>query len=130
MSPLTIFLARLIGLYALIFGLAMLVQKRAIIELLPDLVRSGPVLLLVEILGMTAGLSIVLGHNVWTGGVLPVVVTLLGWIMLVRGALLLFLSPEAKIQFIEAFRFAELFYLYAGIALALGLYLTIGGFAA
>jgi hypothetical protein len=36
-----------------------------------------------------------LGHNVWSGGALPVVVTLVGWVALIKGLLLLFLSPEA-----------------------------------
>jgi hypothetical protein len=129
MSPLTLFLAKLIGLYALIFGVAMIVQKRATVGLVPELIRNGPVLLVIEMLGITAGLAIVIGHNVWTGGALPVVVTLLGWIMLVRRVVLLLLWPEAKTRFIEAFRFADFFYLYAAFSLALGLYLTIAGFA-
>ena len=42
--------------------------------------------------------------------------------------MLLFLSPQGKIRFFEMFRFAELFYLYTGIILVLGIYLTGAGF--
>jgi len=127
-SALTIFLAKLIGLYCVLFGLAMGTQKEAMIEIVAALIRNGPVLLIVEAIGVTAGLAIVLGHNVWSGGALPVVVTLLGWIILIRGVVLLFLSPQAKIRFFEMFRYEQLFPLYVGITLVLGLYLTYAGF--
>ena len=128
-TPLTVFLAKLIGLYCVLFGLAMVARKQAMLDIVAALIRNGPVLLIVEVIGVTAGLAIVLGHNVWSGGALPIVVTLLGWITLIRGVVLLFLSPEGKVYFFEMFRFAEQFYLYAGIALVLGAYLTIAGFA-
>ena len=128
-EPLTIFLAKLLGLYCVLFGLAMVAQKEAMVEMVAALIRNGPVLLIIEVIGVTAGLAIVLGHNVWSGGALPIVVTLLGWIILIRGVVLLFLSPQGKIRFFEIFRFAELFYLYVGITLILGLFLTYAGFS-
>jgi hypothetical protein len=128
MPPLTLFLAKLIGLYCVLFGLTMALQKQAMVEVVAALMRNGPVLLIVESIAVTAGLAIVIGHNVWSGGALPVIVTLLGWIILIRGVVLLFLSPSAKVRFFEMFHFADLFYLYAGITLVLGLYLTIAGF--
>ena len=128
MAPLTVFLAKLIGLYCVLFGLAMASQKQAMVDLVAALMRNGPVLLIVEAIAVTAGLAIVIGRNVWSGDALPVIVTLLGWIILIRGVALLFLSPTAKIRFFEMFRYADLFYLYAGITLVLGLYLTIAGF--
>jgi len=111
-APLTIFLAKLIGLYCVLFGLVMVAQKEAMLDIVAALMRNGPVLLIVEVIAVTAGLAIVIGHNVWSGGALPVLVTLPGWIMLIRGVMLLFLSPQGKIRFFEMFRFAELFYLY------------------
>jgi hypothetical protein len=130
MSPPTVFLARLIGLFALLFSLSELVHKQAMIETANALVRNPPLLLMMGILGLLAGLAMVLSHNIWSGGVLPVVVTLFGWILLVRGAVLLFLSPLAAAGMIDFFRFEQLFYVYAGITLLLGLYLTYGGFQA
>ena len=48
------------------------------------------------LLGMTAGLAIVLSHNRWRGGPLPIMVTLFGWASLIKGSLLLLLSPAAE----------------------------------
>jgi hypothetical protein len=36
------------------------------------------------------------GHNVSSGGALPILVTLIGWITLIKGALFLFLPPETE----------------------------------
>jgi len=83
---------------------------------------------LLGLLALAAGLAMVLSHNVWSGGALPVVVTVIGWIILARGVVLLLLTPDAVARLFDAFRFADLFYLYAGIALLLGLYLTWEGF--
>jgi glutathione S-transferase len=47
----------------------------------------------------------------------------------VRGVVLLFLSPEAVVSLFEIFRFEELFYVYAGVTLVVGFYLTYAGFS-
>lgn len=130
MSSRTIFLARLIGLFAVLLSLSELVHKQAMVETANALVRDRPLVLLLSMIGLLAGLAMVLAHNVWSGGALPVVVTLFGWILLIRGALLLFLPPEAVAGLLDFFRFEQLFYFYVGIMLVLGLYLTYAGFKA
>ena len=130
MSPRTIFLARLIGVFALVLSLSELAHKQSMVETATALVRDRPLLLMLGMLGLLAGLAMVLAHNVWSGGALPVVVTLFGWILLIRGALLLFLPPEAVAGMMDFLHFEQLFYVYAGITLVLGLYLTYGGFSA
>ena len=57
-------------------------------------------------------------------------VTVLGWVFLIRGAVLLYLSPEATAHLVDRFRFEDLFYVYLGLTMALGLYLTVRGFSA
>ena len=116
------------------------------------LIRNPPLLLLAEVLGrsasgrrgavaddarawevrtrLAAGLGIMLGHNIWSGGALPVVITLLGWLIAIRGAVLLALPQDAVIKFFEALRYEECFYVYMGVTLALGVFLTIAGFSA
>jgi hypothetical protein len=130
MSSRTVFLARLIGLFAILLSLSELLHKQATVETAAALVRDRPLLFILAMLGLLAGLAIVLAHNVWSGGALPVVVTLFGWILLIRGALLLFLPPDAVAGMMDFFRFEQLFYLYAGITFVLGLYLTYAGFKA
>ena len=130
MSPLTIFLTKLLGLYCIIVALAMMTRKQSAVATMKALIGNPPLLLLVEVLGLASGLAMILGHNIWSGGALPVVVTLIGWMMAIRGAGLLALSPNATMKVFEALRYEQLFYFYIGATLLLGLYLTYAGFSA
>lgn len=124
----TRFLSRLFGLYCLSASLAMFAHKQAFLDVEITLVHSPALLFIVGIMTLVAGLAMVLGHNIWSGGAMPVVVTVLGWITLVKGLLLLFLSPDAAVAFWGSLHYEQLFYLYASISLAFGAYLTIEGF--
>src|SRR5260370_39589425 len=106
--PRTVFLARLIGLFAILLSLAELLHKQATVETAAALVRDRPLLFILAMLGLLAGLAMVLPHNVWSGGALPIVGTLFGWVLLIRGALLLFLSPEAVARLGRFFPFSPL----------------------
>lgn len=130
MLPLTIFLAKLLGLYCTILALAMMTRKQSIVATVNALIRNPPLLFFVELLGLAAGLAMVIGHNVWSGGALPVVVTVVGWLITIRSAGLLVLPPQTAIKLIDSLRYEELFYGYMSITLILGLYLTFAGFSA
>jgi putative exporter of polyketide antibiotics len=128
MSALTRFLARLLGLYCILVGLSMVTHKRATVETVTALAHNPPALYFAALFTLVIGLAMVLGHNVWSGGVLPVVVTLIGWLTSIRSLVLLFLTPGTAVDFLGVLRFEQLFYLYAAVSLILGVYLTYGGF--
>jgi len=130
MSPLTIFLAKFFGLYCIVLAVTMMVRKQSAVSTMRALIQSPPLLLFVELLGLAGGLAMVIGHNIWSGGALPVVITLLGWLMAIRGAALLAISPAAVMKVFEALRYEQRFYFYMGITLILGIYLTFAGFSA
>jgi hypothetical protein len=127
-SPRTIFLGKLIGLYCVLIALAMISHKQATVYTMTALVRDPPVLFFASVMAMVAGLAIVLAHNVWSGGALPVVVTLVGWISLIKGLIFLLLSPEMSVSYFEALRYGQLFYVYTSIILVIGIYLTFSSF--
>ncbi len=79
MSTTTIFLGRLLGLYLVAISVGMLANRRRTLATLDEMARSGPWMLFSGMVATAAGLAVVLGHNVWSGGALPVVVTLTGW---------------------------------------------------
>ncbi len=129
MSPRTAFLSRLIGLYLILISLSMVTHKQATAESMTALIHNPPALYVIGVIAAAAGLAMVLGHNVWSGGVLPVVVTLTGWLMLTKSVLLLFLSPEAASEFfLVGLHFEQLFYWYGAFVLVLGVYMTYAGF--
>ena len=124
MLPRTIYLGKLTGLYCLIVALAMISHKQASVETMTALVHDAPLLLFASLLAMAAGLAIVLAHNVWSGGALPVVVTLVGWISLIKGLIFLLLPPQTAVAYFEAWRYSQLFYAYISIDLVISIYLT------
>ena len=128
MSRLTIYLGRLIGLFLLIAALSMLLDRDSIIEMVTALIDDRALLLIVGLIALGVGLALVLGHNVWSAGLFPLVVTLFGWSQLLRGLLLLLLPAETQIAFFQLMRFEDFFYVYAGIPLVIGAYLTYAGF--
>ena len=127
MSRLTVFLARAIGLFTIVLVAALLMRGSAIIEASVD---DGPVMLVYATISLAMGIAMVLGHNVWSGGALPVVVTLVGWLILAKGLLLLLFEADIVSQMFDHMRYAEHYYLYLTPALIIGLYLTWAGFTA
>ncbi len=127
MSRLTAFLARFIGLFTVVLVVAFLVRGSAGVE---AAVADGPVMLVYAIISLATGVAMILGHNVWSGGALPVVVTLVGWLILAKGLMLLFVTPEALQQIFDHMHYGEHYYLYLAPSLVVGLYLSWAGFTA
>ena len=129
MSSRTIFLSRLIGLYCIVIALSMMTRRQATVETVTALLQNPSMMLIVGIITLTAGLAVVLAHNIWSGGALVVVVTLVGWITLIKSLFFLFLPPEMEAGlFLGQLHYRQLFYMYTAISLLLGVYLTYGGF--
>jgi len=96
MSPRTAFLGKLLGLYLIAVSLSMFAHPQASLEIIKEIIQDPPLLFIAGLMGVTAGLAIVLAHNVWSGGALPIIVTLFGWASLTKGMILLTLSPEME----------------------------------
>jgi len=129
MSSRTVFLSRLIGLYCFLAALSMMIRKETIIETVRALLHDSPLMFIVGILTLAAGLAMVIAHNVWSGGAPMVIVTLVGWLTLAKGLLFLFLSPEAEADlFFSKLHYERLFYVYVAISLVIGIYLIYEGF--
>ena len=129
MSPRTLFLSRLIGLYCILIALSMMTRRQATVETVTALLQNPSMMLIVGIITLAAGLAVVLAHNIWSGGALAVVVTLVGWMALIKSLFFLFLPPEMEAGlFLGQLHYQQLFYLYTSVSLVLGVYLTYGGF--
>jgi hypothetical protein len=128
MRPLTIFLSQLIGLFALVLSLAMILHRQSFVEIASEMVHDRPLLFIIGLITLAIGLAMVLAHNIWSGGVLPVVITVFGWIQLIRGLVFLLAPPDALASFFEKMNFAKVFNVAFAITFVLGLYLTYMGF--
>jgi len=130
MTDRTIYLSRLMGLFLLMLFAAELAQGPALLETAAQLLNAPALLLVTGMLTVVAGLAIVLGHNVWRGGATPVIVTILGWLMLLKGFALLVVPASRWVVMLEASHYMVLYPVTVAIALVLGGYLTFSGFSA
>jgi hypothetical protein len=125
----TAFLARLIGLFTLVMGAAVLINRRGMIAAIENLSHHPDTLLIVELIGLAVGLAIVITHEVWTS-VLGVIVTLLGWVFLLRALILMLLAPEKIAELFALVAWPQRAETYAMISVVVGVLLTIAGFIA
>ena len=131
MSTRTIYLSKLFGLYFILVALPMMIHKQAVVNMVTGLFRDPAMMFMLGLLTLAAGMAMVLAHNIWSGGAPPVVVTILGWLTLIKGFMFLFLfSEDAAGLYLGMFHYNQLFYFYMAICLVLGIYLTWGGFRA
>jgi hypothetical protein len=127
MARITVLLARGIGIFIVVVIAAFMLRG---MPLVTAAITDGPALLTYAIISLAMGVAMVVCHNVWTGGPLPVVLTLLGWLILLKGLLLLLLPAETLSRAIGQLHYGDHFYLYLAPSLVIGLYLTWAGFMA
>lgn len=128
MKPHTVFLARLLGVFTLISVLWLMLDKQATVSMIPVLLSDRLVMIVLAFVSLGAGLAIVLAHNIWSNGLLPLLVTIVGWILMIRGLLLLFLTNQQLTNIFAALQVGTLFYVYLTVPLLLGAALTYLGF--
>src|SRR5271166_3122933 len=127
MSVRTVFLARLFGLYCLIMATAMLLQPEAFVTTVHAFVADAPLVLIAGVFTLFGGLAIVLLHNNWSGGALPIIITLLGWLTLIKAAVLLVL-PSTRLVALYGGVSPTHILISGSLTLLLGTYLTVTGF--
>jgi uncharacterized membrane protein len=83
--PTSLFLAKLIGPVMLAVGTGLFVNRSAYRLMADEVLRSRALIYISGLLAMTAGLAVVLTHNVWAAD-WRVLITLLGWLAAIGGA--------------------------------------------
>jgi hypothetical protein len=130
MTPNTTYLTRLVGLFLLILAVAELSQPATLAKTEIAMVSQPALLLVVGLITLLAGLALVLAHNIWSGGPAAILVTVLGWMLLFKGAALVILPSSTWEAIVEASGFPTHYSLYSIPSLLLGAYLTRAGFSA
>ena len=129
MSATTVFLGKLLGLYLVAISIGMLANRRRTMATINEMARSGPWMLFSGMVATTAGLAVALGHQVWTGGALPVVVTVMGWGALLKGATLLLIPADRIVAAYKGVGFERFFHAWMVVVLVLGLWVTAMAFS-
>lgn len=81
---LSIFLAKLLGIYMLIVAAAWIVRKEQVDAMIKDFISSKALIGLAGAIDILTGLAIAIGHPIWQLNWRGLI-TLLGYVMIVRG---------------------------------------------
>ena len=130
MHGLTVFLAKLIGLYCVLMAGGMLANRKDSLAAVEAMIESPELLLIAGVVALPAGLALVVGHNVWSGGVLPVAVTIIGWVVLIKAVALIAVPQQRMIFLYRSLHYERWFAAYMLATVTLGLALAGAGFAA
>lgn len=120
-------LAQLLGLYFIIVGVIVLYRRKSLMPAVSQLVSNRPLLLVIALSELLAGLAIILTYPSftpnWEGAV-----AIVGWILVVEGVLYLALPIRVVQRFVRKFN-TDTWYGTGGvIAILLGGYIAAGGF--
>ncbi|HVM73475.1 MAG TPA: hypothetical protein VMU13_01180 [Candidatus Paceibacterota bacterium] len=123
---LTFFLSQVFGWYLLIIGALFLFKRNEFVHAVKEMVHSKAMLLLAGLFGTTCGLLVVLSHNIWDGDMMSTLVTVLGWVVFLKGLSIVFLPQQVVSMWTRWSNLEKLSYLYAAVTIILGLYLLVG----
>jgi hypothetical protein len=117
----TTIIAQILGIFFAIAGISMAANSKGTADAVEASVQDKGSLFLWGILALLIGAVVVVLNNLWTSG-LPLLVTILGWIALIKGAFILAL-PNAAASLYGKFNKSGMFVVCGVIAFILGLIL-------
>ncbi len=129
MTPLTLFLAKLIGAYALIMSAWMLVRRDVALQMIESVSREPVAIAFIGMIRLAIGLAIVIGHDIWSDAT-AALVSLVGWLTLIGGLLTLFLPPQTVRHIFARMDYEKRYPVFALVSFAFGGALLIAGFGA
>jgi hypothetical protein len=91
----SLFLAKLLGPILLSISAAVLINQVNMREMATDFLQHRGLIFLTGILTLTAGLAIVLTHNVWEWR-WPVIITIFGWLSVIGGVFRIVFPDSVK----------------------------------
>jgi hypothetical protein len=124
----SLFLAQVFGLYMFVMGLSVLLKYNEMRKIIVDFMSSSSNSYMVGVFTFILGLLVVLSHNVWGGPVWVTLITVLGWLTLIKGAMYLLLSRSALKGVVGAFSKKAWLVISGLLMIILGIYLISVGF--
>ena len=121
------YLAEIWGISIVIVSLALLLKER-LIKVLLGYIGTELGMMLCGVFSVVLGVVQVLSHNIWVKN-WQVLVTILGWVLLVKGLFQLFM-PEQCMAWLKKMENSQFLPYGLVVALVLGLVITYFGFTA
>ncbi len=126
---LSIFLAKVLGLYFIIGAIICSVKNKELRKMIDGFSDNPALLYVTGIVTVILGLTMVVGHNIWDNS-WRVIITLIAWLILLKGLAFLFLPKKMMFKFINSFHWNKEWYIVVSIIMAIfGIYLASKGFS-
>ena len=121
------FIAKIIALIYLVIGIGLVANPKYYHKMFDKLINNSSMLFFSGILALVAGYLLVSYHNIWEGGWI-VVITVFGWLSLIKGAFIL-MFPNSMKKFSKGlFKTSDAFLVDGLIIIILGLIFGYFGF--
>ena len=124
---LSLFLAKLIGIYFVIMGLSVLIKKETLLKMAEEFMTRLPLMFVSGVLTLVMGLLLILSHNIWDG-TWVVIVTIIGWLVFIKGLFYLLLPQKILTKWFKIFDNNSWYTIASIIMIIFGLYLAYKGF--
>ena len=120
----SLYLGRFFALYLIVLGFLYLCRRELFSKVLLEIFDSYGFICILGFLNLIFGLLIILAHNVWAFN-WTLIVTLLGYYVLIKGIVYLFFPPYPDKKKLAKFSKGSTRISVGVICLVLGLYLTV-----
>jgi hypothetical protein len=125
MQP-AVFIARLVGPVFVAVGLGILLNGTFYTALILEAVHSPTLIYFSGLMALIPGLAILNVHRTWSGW--PVIVTIVGWLMVIGGAFRLVLPATTATLAGDIYTKAAVLLTIAAIMVVVGAYLCFEGY--
>lgn len=122
----TTVLVQFFGVVFTVFGLSMVINKKGMAAAFAEMVQNRSFFWLAGFFTVVLGAALVALNNVWTSG-WTLLVTIIGWLVLIKGAFILFLPKTAE-KFYKKYTTDDLLAFYGVVAFIIGLVFLYWGF--
>ena len=127
MEPM-LFCAQLSGLSLTAMSVAMLARRNGMIVMVERLLENPPVTYVLGLVELIAGFGITLTQSTSSCATLPLVLTFVGWWLIIRGGMLMFLTQDALWSLVDSVELPKYHLASNLVGLVIGGYLTYVGF--
>lgn len=123
----SIFLAKIIGLYSIIIGLALLFNAKYYQYASKQIVENDGVLFVFNVFSLAIGLLLVVSHNIWIMD-WRVLITLFAWVTLLRSITRLYFPTFVQTKSASLLKNSTVIIIGGVISVIVGLFLCYHGF--
>ena len=119
-------LAQFLGIIFVVIGASIIIDKKGVVAVVDEAARNRGFLWALGLIALVMGATFVMLNDIWTSG-LPLFVTVVGWLILIKGCYIL-LFPDSAVSLYKKYGRRNVFVSWAAIVLVVGLALLYIGF--